>query len=52
MTLCPSLVNLRSDVFKLKQRQRANVLANLESYEDLEARMEHMEPLGKARLVI
>ena len=28
-----------------KQKQRANVTAKLESYEDLEARMEHMEPL-------
>ena len=26
-----------------KQRQRANVSAKLESYEDLEAQMEHME---------
>ena len=28
-----------------KQKQRANVTAKLESYEDLEARMEHMESL-------
>ena len=30
-----------------KQMQRANVSAKLESYEDLEARMEHMESLVK-----
>ena len=30
-----------------KQKQRANSPAKLESYEDLEARLEHMEPLVK-----
>ena len=30
-----------------KQRQRANVPAKIESYEDPEARMEHMESLFK-----
>ena len=30
-----------------KQAQRANFSASIESYEDLEARMEHMESLVK-----
>ena len=47
MALCPSLVKLRSDVYIIKQRQRADVSAKLESYEDLEARMEHLESLFK-----
>ena len=45
-TVCPSLVKLRSDDFMdHKQKQRAVVTAKLESYEDLEARMEHMDSL-------
>ena len=45
--MCPNLVKLRFKQRLHKQRQRANVNAKLESYEDLEARMELTEPLGK-----